>query len=49
MTLQEWQRRKRAQAEEETLGEYPPDQRWDLYDEACELRDRIERDLGKSA
>lgn len=45
MTPSQWHRRKRQEAEEHTLERYPPEQRWALYDEACDIRDRLERAL----
>jgi len=41
MTLPQWQRRKRAQAEEEALEQYPPDERLKVLIEGWEVLDAL--------
>lgn len=45
LTLTQWQRRKRQEAEQDTLDQYPPSECMKVLIEGWGLRDKLERAL----
>ncbi len=43
----QWREERRLAAQAETLASVPPQHRWDMTDEADDLRDRLARALGR--